>query len=219
MKRIITLLALFFLSSINLLAQVKIGDNPNVIHDSSILELESNNKVLVITRVTDSQMNSIYPLEGAIVYNTDQKCIFQYSNMTWVSLCDSISSRQLIFNELTNELTLGDWGTVNLSSLINDADSDPTNEIQVLTFDNTTNTLNLLNGGSVNLGDVIKNIETLTTIVANADGTFTYTNENGNPTIIDIKNLETLTSIALNADNTNIDYKDEDGNTTQLNLT
>src|SRR5690554_4115467 len=56
-------------------------------------------------------------------------------------------------------------------------------------------------------------------IVANADGTFTYTDEDGNTTVIDITDLETLTTIALNPDNTHIDYTDEDGNVTQLDLT
>ncbi|MDE3744145.1 beta strand repeat-containing protein, partial [Maribacter polysaccharolyticus] len=35
----------------------------------------------------------------------------------------------------------------------------------------------------------------------------------------DVTNLETLTTIALNADDTNIDYIDEDGNTTKIDLT
>ncbi|SEB37162.1 hypothetical protein SAMN04489761_0230 [Tenacibaculum sp. MAR_2009_124] len=219
MKRIIILFALIFTSIASTLGQVKIGDNPNVINGSSVLELESSDKVLVITRVTDNQMNLIFPLEGAIVYNTDQDCIFQYGNMTWTSLCDQVGSRPLEFDTNTNILSLGDWGQVNLSSLIDDADNDPTNEIQILTFDNTTNTLNLVNGGSVNLGDVISDIETITTIVEGSNGTFTYTNESGAQTIIDVKNLETLTSLVLNNDNINIDYTDEDGVTNQLDLT
>ncbi|WP_348738446.1 hypothetical protein, partial [Tenacibaculum sp. 190524A02b] len=218
MNRIITLTILIILS-LNSYAQVKVGDNPNIIDQNSVLELESKDKVLVITRVNDIEMNNIYPLEGALVYNTDQKCIFQYNSMLWESLCLSNKNQQLSFDATTNELTLQDGGTVNLSSLVNDNDNNPTNEIQVLTFDNTTNTLNLLNGGSVNLETVIKDIETLTSIIENNDGTFSYIDENGTSNQIDIKNLETLTSIALNPDNTNIDYTDENGQTTQLNLT
>ncbi|MCA0133961.1 hypothetical protein LBU54_15320, partial [Winogradskyella sp. D23] len=48
---------------------------------------------------------------------------------------------------------------------------------------------------------------------------FTYTDEDGGTTILDVSNLETLTSIALNPDNVNIDYTDEDGVVTQLDLT
>ncbi|MDP5228971.1 MAG: hypothetical protein NWQ38_01155, partial [Cellulophaga sp.] len=96
-------------------------------------------------------------------------------------------------------------------------------QIQAFNFDTTTSqlTLTLENGGtsSVDLSSLRDAFsETLTTLVANADGTFTYTDEDGAATIIDIANLETLTSIALNADNTNIDYTDEDGTVTQLDL-
>ena len=61
--------------------------------------------------------------------------------------------------------------------------------------------------------------ETLTGLVDNANGTFTYTDEAGKPTVIDVSSLEALTTIALNADSVNIDYKDEKGTITQLNLT
>ncbi|WP_452232089.1 hypothetical protein, partial [Lacinutrix sp. MEBiC02595] len=70
----------------------------------------------------------------------------------------------------------------------------------------------------LDLSAIIANLEALTTLVDNNDGTLTYTDEDGNPTILDVANLETLTSIALNTDNTNIDYTDEDGVTTQLDL-
>ncbi|WP_143032071.1 beta strand repeat-containing protein [Tenacibaculum sp. MAR_2009_124] len=70
----------------------------------------------------------------------------------------------------------------------------------------------------LDLTNVVQNLETLTTIVEGSNGIFTYTDENGGATNIDVKNLETLTTIALNADNTNIDYTDEDGVTNQINL-
>lgn len=57
------------------------------------------------------------------------------------------------------------------------------------------------------------------TLTENPDGTFTFDNGDGAPVTIDVMGLETLTEIALNADNTNIDYVDEDGVTTQLDLT
>ncbi|NKI27750.1 hypothetical protein HCG49_14365 [Arenibacter sp. 6A1] len=95
-------------------------------------------------------------------------------------------------------------------------------QLQSFSFDATTNLLSLTleNGGSVSvdLGS-LRFVETLTTIVENANGTFTYTDEAGNPTIIDITNLETLTTIALNVDNTHLDYTDEDGTTIQVDLT
>ncbi|NNE75446.1 MAG: hypothetical protein HKN31_00030, partial [Pricia sp.] len=68
-------------------AQVKIGDNPQVIDPSSILELESSERVLVITRVDSVQMTQIVPNRGAMVYNTTADCVFYYDGTRWVNLC------------------------------------------------------------------------------------------------------------------------------------
>ncbi|MDX1326067.1 MAG: hypothetical protein R3299_00085, partial [Arenibacter sp.] len=70
----------------------------------------------------------------------------------------------------------------------------------------------------LNLSALVDNLETVTTIVEKADGTFTFRDENGVDTVIDVTNMETLTTLALNADNINLDYTDEDGILTQLNL-
>ncbi len=69
-------------------AQVKIGNRPSVIDPASVLELESSDKFLVITRMTSAQMMSATPLEGAMVYNTDLKCVYVYRNPSWKSLCE-----------------------------------------------------------------------------------------------------------------------------------
>jgi len=83
----LAILLLSFLSLSTLKAQVKIGDNPNVIDPSSILELESTTRALVLTRVTDAQMQAILPLQGAVVYNIDQQCVFYFDLTTWKNLC------------------------------------------------------------------------------------------------------------------------------------
>ena len=64
-----------------MLAQIKIGDNPQNIDPSSVLELESTNRVLVITRVSAQQMNTIVPSPGAMVYNTDAGCVFYFDGI------------------------------------------------------------------------------------------------------------------------------------------
>ncbi|MEM8762485.1 MAG: hypothetical protein AAGD88_01650 [Bacteroidota bacterium] len=71
-----------------LVAQVKIGDNPNSIHPNSILEMEGSDKALVLTRLSQAQMMGIQPLTGALVYNTDVQCIHYYDGTTWINLCD-----------------------------------------------------------------------------------------------------------------------------------
>ena len=86
-KKVVLLLS--FLGTNFLMAQVKIGDSPEVINPSSLLELESNSKAMVLSRVTSAQMQAITPLQGAIVYNTDMKCVFYFNSSTWNNLCNN----------------------------------------------------------------------------------------------------------------------------------
>ncbi|MCK0148304.1 hypothetical protein MWU78_21850 [Arenibacter sp. F26102] len=72
-------------------AQIKIGDNPQNIDPSSVLELESSSRVLVITRVNTAQMNTITPSAGALVYNTDIQCIHYYTGTEWKDICDAVA--------------------------------------------------------------------------------------------------------------------------------
>ncbi len=83
------LFTILFIQTTYVSGQVKVGDNSNTIDAGSILELESRNKALVITRLTDIEMNSITPLNGALVYNTDLKCVFVFEGSVWKSLCNS----------------------------------------------------------------------------------------------------------------------------------
>lgn len=88
MKRILLSVLFVFVATSLAYAQVKIGDKPSNIHPSSILELNSADKVLVITRVDDdTQMNAITPLHGALVYNESRKCVFIFNGTNWRSLC------------------------------------------------------------------------------------------------------------------------------------
>jgi hypothetical protein len=71
-------------------SQIKIGDNPQNIDASSILELESTTRAFVINRVTTVQMNAIVPIEGAMVYNTDIQCLHYYDGQNWLNLCEAL---------------------------------------------------------------------------------------------------------------------------------
>ncbi len=74
-------------------SQVKIGENPNQIDSASIVELESTSKAFVLTRVTTAQMQAIKPLRGALVYNTEDDCVFYYTGTTWVDLCNTNANK------------------------------------------------------------------------------------------------------------------------------
>ncbi|SMC32213.1 hypothetical protein SAMN05660703_0110, partial [Cellulophaga tyrosinoxydans] len=86
------LLFILVLGYTTLQAQVKIGDNPQNINLSSVLELESTNKAFVITRVSTVQMNAIVPLEGAMVYNTDEQCLHYYDGVEWINICEAFAN-------------------------------------------------------------------------------------------------------------------------------
>ncbi|PWJ54554.1 putative repeat protein [Dyadobacter jejuensis] len=80
MKNIL-LLAFIFLSSLGF-AQVKIGDNPTTIGASSILELESTNKALLVTRVANTTAIAT-PVDGMIIYDISSQCVRAYQDGTW----------------------------------------------------------------------------------------------------------------------------------------
>lgn len=82
-------LLFFLLINITIYSQVKVGDNPSLIDSYSILELESTNKALVISRMSEVQMNAISPLRGALVFNTNANCVFLFDGLIWKNLCNS----------------------------------------------------------------------------------------------------------------------------------
>ncbi|TDT39524.1 hypothetical protein CLV90_3505 [Maribacter spongiicola] len=91
MKAIIFFIFFTIVTIPTVFGQIKIGDNPQNIDASSVLELESTSKVLVITRVTTLEMEAITPQRGGMVYNTDTECINYYDGTQWVNLCDAVN--------------------------------------------------------------------------------------------------------------------------------
>jgi len=145
MKKILLLLAI--LITTNVFAQVKIGENPQDIDQNSVLELESTTKTLVVTRITTAQMNAITPLEGAIAYNTDEDCLFQYNNNAWNSLCVDVMANETVTSIVSNNdgtFTYTDESGLDTTISLSDADSDSTNEL---------NTGLNLNGTNLELND------------------------------------------------------------------
>ena len=83
---------LCFLNVSVIFSQIKIGDNPQIIAPSSLLELESTTKTFVINKMSNLQMEEIEPLSGALVYNIDEKCMFFYDGLQWVNICDKVTT-------------------------------------------------------------------------------------------------------------------------------
>ena len=123
MKKITILL--FLILSMSVFGQVKIGNNPSQIDQYSLLELESSNKVFVLSRMSTTEMNAVEPLQGAMVYNLDDKCIYVFQGTSWKSLCNSGSdNQQLSFDNVTNIISLENGGEIDLTSVIVGAKGD-----------------------------------------------------------------------------------------------
>ncbi|MCW1148821.1 hypothetical protein OJ995_11385, partial [Flavobacterium sp. TH16-21] len=86
-------------------------------------------------------------------------------------------------------------------------------------YDGTTFTYIDDNGVTqvINISDIVQLYETVTTLVDNGNGTYTYTSENGTQTIIDIPGNETITTLVDNGDGT-ITYTNEAGDVVTVNI-
>ncbi|WP_178986518.1 hypothetical protein [Winogradskyella helgolandensis] len=85
MKSNLTLLSLFLIFTTTCFAQVGIGtDTPDA---SSILELESTDKGLLLPRLTTGERDLIgTPAEGLTIYNTTTKSLEVYTGSSWKRL-------------------------------------------------------------------------------------------------------------------------------------
>ncbi len=100
---IILLFAILHLYTIRINAQVGIGNNnPD---SSSILDIKSSNKGILIPRMTSTERKNITsPANGLLVYDTDNECIFSYStsNVAWKSLCPTDQAFSPVFSAYKN---------------------------------------------------------------------------------------------------------------------
>jgi len=160
MKKIPVILLLAFFAMSSIYGQIKIGDNPQAIAPTSVLELESNDRVFVITRINTAQMDAIVPNQGAMVYNTDTQCIHYYDGTTWINLCDavfeipddSIESRHIINGGVNGiDIQNGSIGPGKLQNNSVTQDKLSENSVGAFALDNAninlsdfTNDLNLL---------------------------------------------------------------------------
>ncbi len=150
-------------------AQVKIGANPDVINSSSILELESTDKALVITRLTTLQMNALTPLQGALIFNTDASCFFYFDGSSWLNLCTvALDFQELSFDPTTNILQLSNGSSVDLTTIREDilADNGLTRN---------SNTIEL--GGNLNKPTTITTSNTNTLAIDGLQDSTTNTDE------------------------------------------
>lgn len=149
--RILLIISFLISSYAPLEAQVKIGTSPQTINAASILELESSNKAFVIPRMNSVQMSGITPLEGAMVYNTDEQCVHYYDGAAWINICAAFGNSFSI----TNDAVVNSLKTI----LIQQTDNNYNLEVALLNGDNiqdgSINSINIANGAIINtkIGD------------------------------------------------------------------
>jgi hypothetical protein len=84
-KYISILFSLLFCATVQ--AQLKIGDNPNTISSSSVLEMESTNKGMLVPRMTSIQRTAIAtPALGLLVYDNVTNSFWQFNGTVWEEL-------------------------------------------------------------------------------------------------------------------------------------
>jgi hypothetical protein len=83
-------------------AQVKIGDNPTTVGASSLLELESTTKALLITRVPNTASIAA-PVNGMLIYDISSSCVKGYQNGAWTDCIGSNSLINAILVQIGNE--------------------------------------------------------------------------------------------------------------------
>ncbi|MGB1293900.1 MAG: hypothetical protein ACPG6V_00370 [Flavobacteriales bacterium] len=118
--RIYSLFLLLIFLVHNTIAQVGIGTTK--IHDSAILEIESNTKGFLPPRMSQQKMMEILnPVEGLIVFNSTVNCLFFHNGSIWVNTCTLGSAVQASISSL---VCSGSGGNVTeyQGGVINDTD-------------------------------------------------------------------------------------------------
>ena len=105
MKKNLFFILLFGASSSFFAQQnVSISDVPATPNPTSVLDVSSTTKGMLMPRMTTAQRNGIVvPANGLLVYDTDVNCVMYYSTTltSWNSLCAGSSASSLIANTTT----------------------------------------------------------------------------------------------------------------------
>lgn len=155
--------------------------------------------VLQIQTGTQVEINGMSsPVIGYTVYNTDDNKIYVYDGTSWMATANdqqNIMGSGLSGTTLTVGISNGNSDTIDLSTLVDDADANVSNELQTLSISGQDITLS--NGG----GTVTVPSETTTSLAQDSSsGIITYTNENGSDQTADIVSSDSDNQIIAGTD-------------------
>jgi len=199
MKKFYLVLMVLFTSVLGLKAQdggVSIGKGDVAAYDKAVLDVFSKNKGVLIPRMTTTERLAIFDSDdfnatGLIVYDTDTNRFYYWEGDKWNAVVSSGDGSSFSINDFTyvaDTLKLstsdGDYSVYINTSILNMGPTLPATANEGETFYNETdNMLYIYNGGA---WMPITAKETITTLLDNNDGTYTYTNEIGQDSIIDV---------------------------------
>ena len=142
MKKSTFLLCIFLLATTNFLfAQVGIGTiTPN---NSSMLDIESTDKGILIPRMTETQKMSVSsPVSGLLIYQIDKEAGFYfYDGSVWLRLVKNISPN--FTGTITSE-SISSTGTISATSFVGDGSG-----LTGMVIDLSTAQLNDVDGNNI----------------------------------------------------------------------
>ncbi|RKN76810.1 hypothetical protein [Ulvibacterium marinum] len=203
------LICLTFWSGTELFSQIKIGDNPQNIDSGSLLELESNELALVITRVTTQQMNRLSPMAGALVYNAEVGCVYAYDGAVWINLCTQGGAGGV-------STAPGNVITDNGGAFYDDGDTNAQNELTDLELSGTRLMLTnpLTGGNTIDLAPILGSGDPSDELIVDGTviGNDLIINEGtGNQVIIDVSNLANGDNSTFEVNGGNLNITDDAG--------
>ena len=158
MRSFYLILLVLACSSVSLLAQDNVGIGTLTPNPNAALDIESNDKGLLIPRLDPAQRAAIQLGLGAaetglLVFDPVDELFYYWDNTqaVWVPFTDDQNIDSVVLNAdttLTVYIENGASATVDVRPLINDPDFDPTNEIQDLAMNATLDSLLISLGGS-----------------------------------------------------------------------
>jgi len=155
--------------------------------------------VLQIQTGTQTEITGMSsPVIGYTVYNTDDNKIYVYDGTSWIATANdqqSITGSGLSGTTLTVGISNGNSDSIDLSTLVEDADANVSNELQTLSISGQE--ISLSNGG----GSVTIPSETPTSLSQDVGtGIITYTNENSSSLTANVVSADVDNQIILGTD-------------------